>query len=720
MAANTNQASNEQSAAAVAMILEAFAIDSGLPADRGKFRRAVDEAIETWIGNPETQWWTWIIEASLSLEQKAKVIDCTFAELLEVLQDGGRAILYRGHHAGWRAITTSHRRHRYRMIDPSGDPSNVDCKAAELRRHLQSYESDQLYRVVMIEPESVLMPHDGSQHHDQTPFARLIALLQAERSDIWVVFVFAMVTGLLSMATPLAVEALVSTVAFGRFLQPVVVLSLILFAFMAFMAALRALQTVVVEIIQRRIMARVTADLAYRLPRVRISAYEGQDGRELVNRFFEVVTVQKVTAQMLLDALSLVLTTLIGMGVLAFYHPWLLGFDVVLLCVIAFAIFVMGRGAVYTAIKESKSKYRIAAFLEELANCPRAFKSAGASEFAMERADRLTFEYLETRRKHFKILMRQMIFALFLQAVASTVLLGMGGWLVISGQLTLGQLVAAELIVSIIVASFAKMGKHLESFYDLLASVDKLGALFDLPTEKSDGLSSIQHDQPARVSIRQASYGRLQPISLEIEPGERLAICGATGHGKSLLLELLYGLHSPTSGYVAINDIDVRNLRPDILRQVTAIASDVEIFEGTVAENLHLERPDVSNGHVRLALQKVGLLEAILSFPDGLETTLISGGYPLTPAQARKLMIARAIVIRPTLLLIDGTLDTFPDEEGAALMAMLCDRSHPWTLLCISGRKSLQQMADRVVKLGKDDSLTEEPAGYLIHRRQEA
>lgn len=719
MTAHSHQSSEEQATAAAAVIFEVFAIESGRPADRGRFRRALDEAVEAWPGAPDTQWWKWLIEASITLELKSKVIDCTFHQLLSVLRDGGRAILHCNEHEGWCAVTLG-KRGRFRLLAPLEDPSSMQLKESELHRYLKKYESDQVLRVVLIEPERDLFVVDESHAGCQSPFSRLLGLLHAEKGDIWVVFVFAMVTGLLAMATPLAVESLVNTVAFGRFMQPVIVLSLILFAFLAFMAALRALQTFVVEIIQRRIFARVAADLAYRLPHVRIDAYDGHHGRELVNRFFDVVTVQKVTAQMLLDALSLVLITLIGMGVLAFYHPWLLGFDVVLLCLIAFAIFVLGRGAVSTSIKESKMKYRVAAFLGDLADCPLAFKCSGATEFAQERTDRLTFEYLEARRKHFQILMRQIIFSLFLQAVASTVLLGMGGWLVISGQLTLGQLVAAELIVSMVVASFAKMGKHLEGFYDLLASVDKLGILFDLPTEKSDGLGAIQQDAPARVSIHQVSFGPLKPLSLEIEPGERVAICGATGHGKSRLLDLLFGLRNPSSGYVSINDIDVRNLRPDLLRRVAAMASDIEIFEGTVAENIHLERPEVTTSDIRDALEKVGLLEVILAFSEGLETKLSSGGYPLTPPQASKLMLARAIAIDPRLLLIDGTLDAFPDAEGEKLMAMLCDESQPWTLICVTGRKSLQRIADRVINLGGGEVIVTPPAAKLTPPPQSA
>ena len=270
----------------------------------------------------------------------------------------------------------------------------------------------------------------------------------------------------------------------------------------------RALIAYVVEIIQRRLFIRVVEDLAYRLPSVDPVAMESKYGPRAVNRFFDIVTVQKVVSTLLVDGVSLIIQTAIGMFILAFYHPFLLGYDVVLLILFAVVVFGLGRGAVKTAIKESKAKYHVAYWLEELTRLPTAFKLHSGPQFAMGRADQLAIEWLDARRKHFRVVIRQMIFALGLQAIASTVLLGLGGWLVITGELTLGQLVAAELIVMMIVGSFTKLGKHLESFYDLLASVDKLGALFDLPIEPHDDMFHLAKGTPAAVTLRGAWWPR--------------------------------------------------------------------------------------------------------------------------------------------------------------------------------------------------------------------
>ncbi len=700
---------------AAAWLFEQLAVQAGQPADRSRIRRALEEAAAAWPAGPADRWWKWLVEAARSLGLKCKIVDCTFEQLAEVAREEGRIITRVGDDRRWKAISATSGR-KFRVLRPLRNQNQIWVNSRRLKSLLEVRDRDDLTRCLVVEPSLTGQPHPTIDAEELTPFGRLWALLKPEAGDIWIILIFALVTGLLALATPLAVEKLVNTVAFGRLLQPVVILALMLLAVLSFSAALRALQTYVVEIIQQRLFARVSADLSYRLPRAEIDHLDGQNGRELVNRFFDVITVQKVSAQLLLDGISLVLGALIGMAVLAFYHPWLLGFDVVLLALIAFVIFVLGRGAVSTSVKESKMKYRMAAWLEDLVGCPTAFRHSGAAEFALDRADRLTYEYLSARKSHFRVLMRQIIFALGLQAVASTVLLGLGGWLVISGQLTLGQLVAAELIVTVIVGSFAKLGKHMESYYDVMAAVDKLGVLFDLPMERQDGLLTLPGSQPADVLFSGVSYTNrfghrvLNDVHMVIDSGERLVLTGPSGSGKSQLLDLMFGSRMPSSGHIAINGIDPRDMRPDALRKHVSLARDLEVFAGTVAENVHLERPDVSTGNVRDVLEHVGLLDPVLQLPDGLDTPLVDGGFPLTTNQARKLMLARAIVGRPRLLLIDGLLDALPDEEVGLLSALLFDLKQPWTLVMVTGRSTIIDQATRVAHRGCDSPRQAEEA----------
>ena len=545
-------------------------------------------------------------------------------------------------------------------------------------------------------------------HNHMPPVTRLARLLAPEASDLWIVFLFAIGVGVLSLATPVVAMAVVNTVALGTLLQQLLVLCVALFVALGLAAGLQYLQGVIVEYIQRRVFVRVAADLAYRLPRVALRAFDRQHGPELVNRFFDVLTVQKAAATLLLDGVTIALQMLIGLTLLGFYHTYLLGFDLVLLTALAVLVFGLGRGAVKTAIRESIAKYAVAGWMEEMARHPIAFKTAGGPTLALEKTDRLTREYLAARTDHFRVLVRQSVFALFLQAAANVALLAIGGLLVIRNELTLGELVAAEIVVTLVVATFTKLGKQFEAYYDLLAAVDKLGHLIDLPLERAGGDAFQPRTGGAGVAVRDVTFAyagshgpAVARVSLRLDPGERVALVGPNGAGKSTLVDLLFGLRLPDAGWVEFDGDDIRSVRLDSLRENVAVVKGLELLEGTVAENVRMGRDFVSPADIREALRKVGLLDAVLRFPDGLDTRLWATGSPLSLGQANRLMLARGIAGHPRLLILDEALDHMDaDVRETVLPAVLGPDAH-WTLLVVTHSDEVTRLCDRVVRLDK-------------------
>ncbi|RMF43940.1 MAG: ABC transporter ATP-binding protein [Planctomycetota bacterium] len=693
--------------AGAAAVLEHFTANDPV-LERDAPRRILVEVQHTWQGDARQYWWRWFSEAADSLGLRTKTVDCTLEEAFNLARDGAQIVLYRdrGPDDGeWLAVLAASKR-RFRVLVARDHAVVKTVSPRKLNRLISRFEEGDQVRALVIVPNDAEMSSaytlDG---HRLTPFERLWTLLAPESSDLWLVVVFAFVVALLALATPMAVETLVNTVAFGRFLQPIIVLALILFLFLGVQAAIRALQMYVVEILQRKLFARIAGDLAFRMPRTSLEKMEGSFPPELVNRFLDVATAQKIIGQLMLDGIDLLLSAGIGMLVLAFYHPWLLGFDFFLIISVALVVFVLGRGAVKTAIKESGQKYRMAAWLEDVARCPTTFRNDGGPDLALERADRLVHNYLEMRRRHFRILMRQVLFAAGLQAVASTVLLGLGGWLVVSGQLTLGQLVAAELIVSVIVGSVAKLGKHLEGFYDLLAAVDKLGVLFDLPMERQYGMLAIDTSEPATVGAHNISFAwpnqrpLFSDLNIQLDGGESLAIRGPAGSGKSILMDLLYGLRAPTTGFATIDGFNPRDLRPDVLRGRVALVRGVEVFHGPVDENVHLHRPNITANDVRDTLEALGVLDAVLRLESGFDTVLQSDGRPLSTTQCQMLCLARATTGSPGLLLIDGMLDSLGDQHLEGCLNYLLSSDRPWTLVVATARDDIAARCSQTISL---------------------
>lgn len=609
-------------------------------------------------------------------------------------------------------VVDVHRR-KARVQLPGEDPEWMSRR--QLAELLEVSSEDEAIVWVSAEPAAPLdklRSPSAQDSYDHRPLRRLRALLRAERQDLWVVVAYSVAVGLLSLVVPIAVQSLVNTVAFGSLIQPLVVLTLAVLAALGFSAVLNGFRVYVIEIIQRRIYARVAGDVAYRLLRVKAEAFDKNHGPELVNRFFDVVTVQKSAALLLMDGLSLLMQTVLGMTLLALYHPLLLAFDLFLILAITLIIFVMGRGAVQSAIKESKAKYATAAWLEEMAALTRTFKAGGSAQFAMERADRLARDYLTYRQLHFRIFMRQVIGSLALQAIASAALLGVGGFLVMDRQLTLGQLVAAELIVTVVVGGFSKFGKKFETFYDLLAAIDKLGALIDLPLERLGGETLVSTSTPAAVHFRDVSYklgGQtiLNGANWELPAGSAIGLTGPTGAGKTALADLLFGLRKPSGGVLTIDNIDLRDLCLEELREQVAIVHDTEIFSGTVLENVSVGRPGIDSSHVRAALATVGLLDDIADLPEGIRTQLSMSGRPLSPGQAARLALARAIVGRPRLLVLDGAFEKIDEPDLRSEIAeRIFAKNTPWTLLCISSHPDLLRRCESRYLLG-NGSLTE-------------
>lgn len=552
--------------------------------------------------------------------------------------------------------------------------------------------------------------HGGHGHHRQpAPLRRLIAILWPEKSDLFLVAVFATGTGLLSLAVPIAVEALVTTISQSILIQPLILLAVILFGTLTFSATMQVAQTYLIEYMQQRLYVRATADCAYRIPRMRTDNFDTEYAPESVNRFFDVMNVQKTLGTLTLEALGVIVQAVIGMIVLAFYHPLLLGLDLFLIVGLIFMGVVLGRGAVRTGLEESRMKYATAAWLEEVARNPKLFKSEESATYAQERAETLARDYLIARNKQFRIIIRQIVAALALYVLTSSILLGLGGWLVINRQLTLGQLVAAELIVTIVVGSFTKLGKYLEALYDLQVGVEKLGHVTDMPLEREGG-EAVRRQGGMKIKLMDMSFsypGAHVPIfdgvHEYIAPGEKVAITGPSGSGKTTLIELLLGYREPTGGSIEIDDVDLRNLRLNWLRSQVSVVSQVEVFDGTIAENLRMGRSGITVDAMRSMLARVNLLEEILTLPGGLQTRLTSEGRPLSRGQLSRLMIARALLGTPRLIILDSVLDGLRLEQKQQLSDTLFRNDNPWTLLVITSNRDVVLMCDREVKLSRID-----------------
>jgi ABC-type bacteriocin/lantibiotic exporter with double-glycine peptidase domain len=599
----------------------------------------------------------------------------------------------------WIAIN-SYRGGKYRVRFLDEEQTEVWYSEEKLIQLLGIQSISQSVHWVIAEPVSPMgyaispSTSQGSYGHSlkkQGPIERIYSLIRVERKDIWIIIIYGIAVGILSLVVPIATSSLVNIVAFGVLLQPVIVLTLLVFLFLSFAGLMQAIQTYIAEILQRRIFVRVSADFSSRFPVVKEEALDGHHPPELVNRFFDTMTVQKAAITLLVEGMQIVLTTVIGLLVIAFYHPIFLLFSITLLSTgYFFVIKQLGKHAIETAIKVSKEKYNVAAWLQEIARHRHTFKSRFGAFFANEKADTLTRSYLTAQKKHFRYLFRQVIGLLGIQALASAIVLGIGGYLVINRQLTIGQLVAAELIVAKVLDGLSKLGKHLETFYGFVAAMDKIGTITDLPLEETKlgilesnlealevNLSDIHYEMPIGGEV-------FEKLHFHVPAGRKVVISGGSALETSILIDLMGGYRSPKYGIVEMAGEDSREISKPELRSRIALIREMEIFDGTILDNLRVGRVEISMARIREVVDQVGLGPTINQLPNGIHTHLATYGIPLDSIQCKQLLVARALLGTPSLILIDEALDGIDPENLHRILDVLFDKKAPWTLVAVT------------------------------------
>ncbi len=530
------------------------------------------------------------------------------------------------------------------------------------------------------------------------PTTRVLRLLRLESQDVWVVLVYGVALGLLSLAVPIAVQSLVNTVAFGSLIQPLVVISVLLLLALCASAYLRALQVRVVEMLQRRIFVRVVAELGLTLPRVNSEAFRTSAGPELLNRFFDIFTTQKSLASLLLGGLDAVLIALVGMLVLAFYHPILLLFDMVLIAIAVMVFVLLGRRGGSTSIAESKAKYAVAGWLEDLARHPLTFKLGGGENFARFQTDALSRKYLARRDEHFRIVFRQLKGALGMQVVASVALLSIGGYLVISRQLSIGQLVAAELIVTAVVASIAKLGNKVEVWFDLLAAIDKVGEILDLDLEVSRGhdlLGEAEQSWSLRVNALPLSLadepdperGHVH-VSFEVKPRQTLIVSGLHVREAYAVSSQLFGMVPVAPGKLFFGEHDMSDIELQDWRKHVALIRHEEVLPTSIRENITVANPSLSGAEIWALLERVRIAHRVRLDPEGLHANAerLAGIYGRRFAIS--LTLARVLASEPDFVVLDGAIDVLNGEQCDDLLRSWSD-DPPAGLLVLSDDASL-------------------------------
>jgi len=564
---------------------------------------------------------------------------------------------------------------------------------------------------------------------DLTPLKRLTKLFSIERKDIGYIYIYATIIGIVSLSLPLGIQAIVGLISSGMLFQTVVLLITFVLIGILVTGGLQIMQLTIVEILQRRIFTKAAFEFAFRVPRLKLESILHHHAPELMNRFFDILTLQKGLPKVLIDLSSGALQILFGLILLAFYHPFFVFFGLFLLAILVLIFKYTGPKGLKSSIVESKYKYKVVYWLEELARTLNSFKLAGNTYLPIKKTDENVNNYLKNRKIHFRVLVSQLSYIIVFKTLVTGGLLIIGSLLVIDRQITLGQFVASEIIIILILSSVEKIITYMDVIYDMLTAVDKIGHVTDLPLEKTGGVRLTENGHFKNgYSIRtkglkyyyeEQEAHALHGIDLEIKSGERIGIAGYSGAGKTTLLNVVAGLFTNYQGIATINnvsikDLDLVNLRHNIAK---TIAAD-EIFDGSIYENISVGMNHVTLERVNYALEKVGLHDFINELPNGIHTHLTSGGKNFSSSVIYKIILARCIAKDPKLLILNDYFNSFHSKEKKKIIDFLVSKENNWTLLVVSNDPSILSECDRVILLKDGSQLNSGPYQDLFVQGQ--
>jgi len=543
--------------------------------------------------------------------------------------------------------------------------------------------------------------HSPSQR--KTPLWRILKVLRLDKKEITSVYFYAVLNGLIQLSLPLGIQSIISFVLGGSISTSLVVL-IILVVVGVFLAGLvQVNQMKIIEKVQQKIFVRYSLEYANRIPRLDMKSVDSFYLPELVNRFFDTISLQKGISKLLLDIPTATIQILFGLLLLSFYHPIFIVFSLLLVAIVSAILYYSGSKGLETSIEESRYKYGVAGWLEELARVVKSFKFSKGTKLNLRRTDILVNGYLNARTSHFRVLLFQYWALVSFKVLITAAMLIVGSVLLINQQLNLGQFIAAEIVILLILNSVEKLIINIDKVYDVLTSVEKLSMITDKPLDKDGSIEMPKTLNGMQVQLNNLTFELqekviLKDISFLVEPGKKIAIMGADGSGKSTILRLISGVYPEYEGGIIIDNIPLPNYLVDSYQQQTGVLiNQQDIFYGTLMENITMGDDKIRPDEIMLLSSKIGLSDFIQEQPNGFSTMLDPVGKRLSRSAIQKILLLRALINQPRLLLLEEPWRGLEDHNRHKTQDYLIEELKGVTVFVESNDEDFAKLADGVM-----------------------
>jgi ABC-type bacteriocin/lantibiotic exporter with double-glycine peptidase domain len=549
------------------------------------------------------------------------------------------------------------------------------------------------------------------------PIQRLWRLLKPDKREITNVYVYSAFNGLVNLSLPLGIQAIINLIQGGQISTSWIVLVVLVVLGVALAGVMRIMQLKITENLQQKIFARGAFEFAYRIPKIKLEALYNQYAPELMNRFFDIFSVQKGLSKLLIDFSSASLQVIFGLILLSLYHPLFILFSIILI-ILLYLIFVLtAKKGLETSLEESKYKYQLAHWLEEIARSVISFKLSGETDLPSKKADIHVMKYLKARDKHFNILVVQYSLMVVFKVLVAAGLLVLGGILVMQQVINIGQFVAAEIIILLVINSVEKLVMSLENIYDVITAIEKLGQVMDIELDKEEGIKINEENlsKGLKVDLKNIHFSypphikqTLSNIHLQVEACSSVLILGPNGSGKTTLMHLVAGLYDSQEGIVSYNDLPKGNINITSLRSVIGdCMTRGELFEGSILENITMGRKEATFENAKWAVENLGLKDFIKSQSKGYDTLVDPQGKRFPLSVVEKILLARSIADRPKLLLLEDAFEHIDGIDKNNIIDFLIDKKNPWTIIAISNDPYLATKVDKIIRMDRGKIIEE-------------
>lgn len=555
---------------------------------------------------------------------------------------------------------------------------------------------------------------------------RFFTLLSPDKMDILFIQIYGIAGGLINLTLPLGVQAIIGLVMAGAISSSWVLLVVLVTVGVFVTGGLQMMQIILTEMIQQRLFVRSAMAFASRIPKFKIEALSKYYPPELINRFFDTFTIQKGIPKVTIDITTAIFQIFFGIILLSFYHPFFIFFGVGNLVILYLIFHFSWNSGLRTSIQESTHKYELAHWLEEIARTMETFKLSGNVSLPIKITDILTNNYIKVRKKHFRVILFLFVNSVIFRTILTGGLLLIGGILVIDMELSIGQFVAAEIVIILIGQSIEKLVRALETIFDVLTATHKIGYVMDIPVERKTGVDfeTVDSGKGMAVSIKDLTFNypnstkdTLSGINLDLQPGERVCLAGFNASGKTTLINLVSGLFQDFGGNITYNGVPLRNLNIESVREnIGDVLTQEMIFPGTIEQNITMDRPNVNFVHVKEVADRLGLDEYVRNLPLGYNTYIKPEGSELPRSMARLIIIARAVVHRPQLLVVEEIMHNLQRNIKENISSFLTDEDQPWSMLVVSNDPIMAAKCDRVIVLRNGEIIADDVHANLTDK----